>query len=112
MKRIFNTILAATALFAVTNCTDDFEEINTDPYGITDESAEQDGNNIGGFVRAMQAYVRTIDGGLQVEENLTGDAFSQFLVPPTPFVSNRNNVTYAFSWYDRQMNLKYNNMMS
>lgn len=112
MKRIFNTILAATALFTVTNCTDDFEEINTDPYGITDESAEQDGNNIGGFVRAMQAYVRTIDAGLQVEENLTGDAFSQFLVPPTPFVSNRNNVTYAFSWYDRQMNLKYNNIMS
>ncbi|SFB87630.1 Susd and RagB outer membrane lipoprotein [Zunongwangia mangrovi] len=112
MKRILNTILVATTSLVLTNCTDDFDEFNTDPYGITDESLEQDGNNIGGFVNSMQPYIRTIDAGLQVEENLTGDAFSQFLVPPTPFVSNRNNVTYNFTWYDRQMSLKYNNIMA
>ena len=41
MKRIIY-ILIVTLLFNISACTDNFEELNQNPYQIADESLEQD----------------------------------------------------------------------
>jgi hypothetical protein len=110
MNKIHNYISLAALLLIIASCTEKFEDINTNPYKISDESLKQDFNNIGGFFRQLQMNIYLYDG-LQTQTNLTGDAFAQYMVPPTPFTGNANNVTYYFRWYGDQWNNAYNKTM-
>ena len=47
MKNIYKYVLASLMVISFASCTDDFESINTDPNGITEESLTQNFNNIG-----------------------------------------------------------------
>lgn len=76
------------------SCTGDFEEMNTNPYEISDESLLQDFNQIGSFYPEMLNNIF----GEQVENNLVNDSFIRHLATPTPFEGERNNTTYYITW--------------
>ena len=111
MKKLLKYISIVALFYLATGCTKDFEEMNTNPYKVSDKSLEQDFNNIGGFFRQLQMNIYLYDG-LQTQSNLTADAFAQYLEPPTPFAGNVNNVTYYYRWYGDQWNNAYNKTMS
>jgi hypothetical protein len=97
-------------LLSMQACTGGFEEMNTNPYKVSDESLKQDFNNIGGFFKQLQMNIYLYDG-MQTQQNLTADAFAQYLVPPTPFGGNINNVTYYYRWYADQWTYSYSKTM-
>jgi hypothetical protein len=88
-------------------CTDNFEEMNKDPYQISDESLLQDFNQIGSFFPTMLANII----GEQVQNNLSNDAFVRHLATPTPFVGGANNTTYNITWNSYWGRI-YNTIMS
>lgn len=104
MKKFIYLICSILVLGA---CTDNFEEINTSPYQLTDESLQQDFNNVGSFYPSMFSQIF----GNQVNHNLTNVTYAQHLATPTPFTGGINNTTYYIRWngyWDRE----YNNVMA
>ena len=91
MKKILIIFIVA---FLANACTDGFEEANVNPYEITDESLEQDFNQIGSFYPTM---LYNIFGG-QVQENLAAESYCNYMAQPTVFVSGVNNTTYYITW--------------
>jgi hypothetical protein len=79
------------------SCTDDFEKINTDPNGITEESLTQMNNNVGNEFGPMFLNVFNVTPAwnYQLQQNLMADVFSGYMTAPTPFAGNVNNQTYA-----------------
>ncbi len=104
MKKILYAISLVLVLGA---CTEDFEEINTDPYQITGASLEQDFNDVGAFFPNMLKNLY----GIQIDHNLTNESFARHLATPTPFVGGVNNTTYYLRW-NRFWNIQYSNVMS
>jgi hypothetical protein len=91
-KNIFIYMTVLALLFS--GCTDSFEETNTNPYQISDESLRQDNNHVG-------AYFPTMLGNIfrdQTQHNLVHDSFVRHLATPTPFVGGVNNTTYYLRW--------------
>jgi len=111
MNKLYYTLSFLFLFAGVAGCTSGFEEANTNPYGVTQEDLTQDYMNVGGYFAQLQQNIYTIYSGLQVEQNLTGDAFAQYMVTPTPFMSNRNNLTYKFVWYGTRWNNDYSKIM-
>lgn len=106
MKRnifIYTTVLAL--LFS--GCTDSFEETNTNPYQISDESLRQDNQHVGAFFPTMLGNIF----GDQIEHNLAHDSWTRQLATPTPFVSGVNNTTYYIRW-NSYWNRCYNNVFA
>ncbi|PIB34661.1 hypothetical protein BFP72_04165 [Reichenbachiella sp. 5M10] len=101
INKIYKSMLAlgtaSMLTVAMQGCTDKFEEINTNPYGISNEALTQDFNHIGGrVVQATQnIYVITPAWVTQLQQNLNADIYSGYLAPPTPFAGNINNNTYS-----------------
>ncbi|WP_194767681.1 SusD/RagB family nutrient-binding outer membrane lipoprotein [Tamlana sp. I1] len=109
MKNIIKYTLAAVAAISLSNCTGDFEEINTNRYGYSDEELTQQNNHIGsGFSTMFDNIIRTNPGwNYQLQQNLNADIFSGYMASPTPFAGNINNQTYSlvdgwngFIWND------------
>lgn len=110
-KRIlyFAVLIFSLASFS---CTSQFEDINTNPYGVTDSQLTADYYNIGGYFAQLQNYIYNTSTSLQTEQNLVGDAYAQYMVPPTPFQSNVNNVTYKYVWYSQLWDYDYDEVMT
>mgnify|MGYP002639511607 CR=1 FL=1 len=109
MKKLIKYTLASFMAVSLMNCTDNFEDINTDPNGISNESLTQMNNNIGGSFTPMFLNVinATPAWNYQLQQGLIGDVYSGYMTPPTPFAGNVNNMTYAlvdgwngFPWSD------------
>lgn len=111
MKKLDSLLLILSIFVGAFGCTASFDSANTNPYGVTQGDLTQDYMNVGGYFAQLQQYIYTIYPGLQVEQNLTGDAFAQYMVTPTPFMSNRNNLTYKFVWYGARWNNDYAKIM-
>ncbi|MDP4185628.1 MAG: SusD/RagB family nutrient-binding outer membrane lipoprotein, partial [Bacteroidota bacterium] len=111
MDKIYHALLTLVFFSGAISCTSTFEDTNTNPYGVTQEDRKQDYLNVGGYFAPLQQNIYNISTDLQVEQNLTGDAFAQYMVTPTPFMSNRNNVTYKFVWYGNRWNNDYSKIM-
>src|SRR5665647_210898 len=111
MDKLYRLLLVLVIFVSMIGCTSGFESANTNPYGVTQEDMAQDHMDIGEYFAQLQQNIYTIYGDLQVEQNLTGDAFAQYMVTPTPFMSNRNNVTYKFVWYGNRWNNDYAKIM-
>lgn len=75
-------------------CTENFAELNTNPYQISDESLRQDNNHVGAFFPTMLNNIF----GDQIEHNLANESFVRHLGTPTPFVGGVNNTTYYIRW--------------
>jgi hypothetical protein len=104
-------ILLAAAVLTFQSCTKDFEEINTDPYAAADnqlpvgEEFKQVLENIYSY---SPAWVT------QLQQNLIGDVFSGYMMPPTPFRGNSNNMTYFLvdGWNGTPWDWAYANVMA
>ncbi|SFS36402.1 Susd and RagB outer membrane lipoprotein [Zhouia amylolytica] len=109
MNHIIKYTLASLAVLSLTNCTDSFEDTNSNPYGITLESLTQRNNHIGTKFAPMFANVIRVEPAwnYQLQQNLNADVFSGYMTAPTPFAGNINNQTYSlvngwngFIWID------------
>lgn len=98
MKKIIFVISVVFALF-LSACTENFEEINTDPYEISGESLEQDFNHVGAYFKTLwSGHWFTAIIGHQTMHNLQNESWSRQLGCPTPFVGGINNTTYYMRW--------------
>jgi len=97
MKNFLKYIAASVIAISTISCTDNFESINTDPNGITDESLTQMNNHIGSKFENMFLNVvnATPAWNYQLQQGLNGDIYSGYMTPPTPFAGNVNNMTYS-----------------
>lgn len=120
MKNIFRltaVALLATSLFSA--CTGAFEDMNTNPKGVSDEELKQDNNYVGmHFIPMMQSIYYNKNAGLNVWEyqliqNLNADLWSGYISTATAFASNVSNVTYAMNagWNDNCWDYAYNSVM-
>lgn len=106
MKKIIYIFIVAL-LLNTSACTDEFVELNEDPYQVTDASLKQDFNNVGAFYPPMLKNLF----GHQIEHNLSHDSWVRHLATPTPFVGGINNTTYYIRW-NTYWNRIYNSIMS
>ncbi|NRB52833.1 MAG: SusD/RagB family nutrient-binding outer membrane lipoprotein [Saprospiraceae bacterium] len=93
MKKI-HLLKYVLVLLIFVGCTEDFAELNKNPYQISDESLRQDNNHVGAFFPTMLNNVF----GDQIEHNLAHESFVRHLATPTPFVGGVNNTTYYIRW--------------
>ena len=121
MKNNFNKIvgIALTLLvvsIAFQSCTKDFDEINTDPYGISDGDLKIDYKLVGEPFKQAQLNIYTITPVwvMQLQQNLLGDVYSGYMMPPTPFRGNNNNMTYALvdGWNGFVWSVAYGDVMA
>lgn len=101
--------IAATALFMAPGCTKDFEEINTDPYTPKNIPVGEE------FKEVLQnIYAYSPAWITQLQQNLIGDVYSGYMMPPTPFRGNSNNMTYFLvdGWNEWPWHVAYGNVMS
>lgn len=115
MKKIIKYTIASVLALGLTNCTDSFEDTNTNPYGISYESLTQMFNHIGSSFDPMFLNVVKANpaSSYQLQQNLIGDVYSGYMTPPTPFIGNVNNMTYALvdGWNAQPWNSGYNQIM-
>ena len=92
MKNILKytaTALLAASMF--TACTGAFDDLNTDPKGVSDEELKQDNNYIGmHFIPMMQSIYYNNGGGTnpweyQLIQNLNADMWSGYVSTATAF---------------------------
>lgn len=121
MKNILKytaTALLAASMF--TACTGAFDDLNTDPKGVSDEELKPDNNYIGmHFIPMMQSIYYNNGGGTnpweyQLIQNLNADMWSGYVSTATAFAGNVNNITYAMNagWNDNCWDYAYNHVMS
>ncbi|PKV50300.1 SusD/RagB-like outer membrane lipoprotein [Aquimarina sp. MAR_2010_214] len=99
MKNIIKTtIITAFISLFVLSCTDDFEALNTDPNGLTEEQSQSDFLFIGGPFRPifLNIYRYAPAWHTQLQHNLNADTFCGYMAPPRPFAGGQNTTNYAF----------------
>ncbi|MBK0368934.1 RagB/SusD family nutrient uptake outer membrane protein [Flavobacterium agrisoli] len=86
------------SLLAAFSCTDNFEEINTNPEGATTGQIEQDYNNIKSLFKPSfsRMYISDITWQYQIQQSLQADAWSGYMITPVPF-GPLNNYDYALN---------------
>lgn len=93
LNKYTNAILFSAALLAGTACTDNFEEINTDPNGLTDNQVA-----LGDLFNEAQlsVFYNQSNGNweYQLIQNLNADLFSGYLAPPSAFNGGIYNDNY------------------
>ena len=113
-------VLPLAALFFFGACTDNFEEMNTDPVGISDEDLKADYQFIGVHFPQIQQMIYCnynwgwgVNWPYQIMQNLNADIFSGYMMTPTPFAGNVNNTTYALvdGWNASPFDYTYAYMM-
>lgn len=123
MKKInqYKLLAGVCALTLFTAC--DFEEINTNPFEMTDEMGIRDGVAIGGAITAMQRAVVPI--GTQADDtdiinqyqssyNLSADSWSGFFGQNNNWFSGSNNTTYYLqdTWVAATYKNSYTELLS
>ncbi len=92
INKYLNAVLFGAALFAGTSCAD-FEEYNTDPYGIADSQVA-----LGDLFNEAQLsiYYNQSNGNweYQLIQNLNADLFSGYMAPPSGFNGGIYNDNY------------------
>lgn len=96
IKKYSLLLATAGALTFGQSCTNKFEEINTNPVGVTDEQANADYALIAAFMSQAQRDIIPEDvGEYQLANNLCSDPYSGYFGAQAPFVGNANNLTYS-----------------
>jgi hypothetical protein len=118
-KYIYNTgnvaLIVLIIIFGFSSCTKKFEEYNNNPYGVSDQELDPDGALIVGSLQDAQRniYVNSPAWITQLQQNLLGDVYSGYMMPPTPFRGNSNNMTYDLvdGWNTWAYQPSYSNVM-
>ncbi len=112
-NNIIKTVLFS-GLVILSSCETD-DSINTDPYGQTLDELKQDDNNVRGYMAGMFNNILTLNPAwqAQLQQNLIGDVYSGYMMPPTPFRGNLNNMTYDLvdGWNQFAWDIAYQNIM-
>jgi Susd and RagB outer membrane lipoprotein len=112
--KIAGLVMAATLCFS--SCTKNFEEINKNPYGSTDDDLAADFALVPALLQQAQRsiYLYQPAPTFQLQQNLLSDIYSGYMMSPTPFGSNINNTTYSFvdGWINTTFATGYTNVMN
>lgn len=106
---IKSAVIIPTILLLV-SCTGNFEDLNTNPNGITDEQLEQDYNTFSVYYADIERYlINTTDWEYQLTQNLTADIWANYWVSGT--LDGANNQTYQLTWPDQKWNDIYDEVL-
>ncbi len=100
MKTIFYIyLIVAGVVLSLSGCDlDEFKDFNTDPFAVKPEHEQGDWLYLGGYITQMEKSIysnaNNSDWDFQIAQNLSGDIFSGYMAPPTPFNNDRNNANY------------------
>lgn len=114
LNKIKSTAICAS-LFLAIGCTDDFNSINQNPYGLTNEQLTQDFNHIKSpFQAAFNGVFNTLHWKYQLQQNLNADLWSGYMATPTGFRGGSNNATYDLvdGWNGFVWSLGYTDVMA
>lgn len=90
--KAFVIALVATTVYS---CTDGFDNINEDPYGVTKDEAERDAYSQGASMVAIQAWVvPTFPNAAQFTELLLGGSWSGYFADSNPGFNGKNFAQY------------------
>jgi hypothetical protein len=129
MKTKFNISIPASrlrvmgalclAVLTITSCKKSFENINTDPVGISDKELISDYNDLKFFFQMEQRSIVNFSGGgdpnsYQVQQSLNADNFSGYFMAPNPFNGGNNNTNYFMvqGWNGEAFKVGYLNIMA
>ncbi len=108
--------LAVAGSLLLGSCTKNFEQFNTDPYGLSNQDLAVDFKLLGTPLQQVQQniYVVTPAWNTQLQQNLIADIFSNYMGTPTPFAGNQNNSTYSLvaGWNTYPWDDAYGSVMS
>jgi hypothetical protein len=114
INKIKRTAICFSLLTAF-SCTDNFEDINTNPNGFTEEELKQDNNDIRSLFAPMfnRFLIVDVTWQYQVQQNLNADMWSGYMTTPIPF-GTFNNHDYALNsgWTSTPWDDGYLNLMS
>jgi hypothetical protein len=115
LNKIKTTVLCASLLMAV-GCTGDFDELNKNPAGFTNEQLEQDYNHIKAPINALFLGIfNTTHWKYQLQQNLNADLWSGYMATPTPFkgaAGDNSNYNYVNGWNGFIWDLAYTDVMA
>ena len=98
------------------SCTKNYEDINTDKYKPTGGDLQADFVFIGESIKEAQMNFYTFNPVwvMQLQQNLIGDVYSGYMMPPTPFAGNINNMTYSLvnGWNGFPWTVAYSSVMN
>jgi len=88
--------MATAVMLVAGSCTKDFKDYNKNPYGATNDDLLPDYGLVVGQLKEAQRsiYVYQPAWVTQLQQNLMGDVFSGYMMSPTPFRGNSNNLNY------------------
>lgn len=109
-------LILIAAAFSLSSCTKNFESFNKDTYGSTDKDLEADFAIVAAQLQQAQRsiYLYQPVPTFQLQQNLLGDVFSGYMMPPTPFGGNINNTNYNLvdGWITASWTTAYYNVMN
>jgi hypothetical protein len=108
--------LAIAGSLLLGSCTKNFENYNTDPYGLTNADLAVDFKLLGTPLQQVEQNIYVVNPAwnTQLQQNLIADIYSNYMATPTPFDGNQNNSTYALvaGWNTYPWDDAYGSVMS
>lgn len=89
-RQYFTLALLAIVSLQFTSCKKDFEKFNTDNTGIGSGKFQ-----IGLVYPGIQSNIFGLEGNYQLDQSLNADCYSGYMMAPTPFRGNINNLNYS-----------------
>lgn len=120
-KNIIIKFLAGISVLSLAaSCN--YEEINTNPYEMTDEMGKMDGISLGSYITAMEKYVVPVGtqadrtdmiNEYQTAYNLAADCWSGYFGQNNNWLSGNNNTTYYLvdGWLSSTYKNSYTNVL-
>lgn len=114
-KRFCNFLLVIALLALGSGCTGKFTDINKNPYDFTEADLKGDFQLMGAPITQAQLYLIHYNDPptAQLQQNLNADIFSGYMMSPTPFEGNINNMNYGllYIWNNYPWNEVYHWVM-
>ena len=107
------------AVLTTSSCKKNFEDINTNPIGVSDKDLISDYNDLKFFFQQEQRAIINFSGGgdpnsYQLQQNLNADVFSGYFMAPNAFGGGGNNTNYFMKtgWNGEAFKVAYLNVMA
>lgn len=103
-----SAVLLASLMALNFGCTKNFEDFNTNPTALSPEQTTAL------LKSAIGPIEQEIFHNYQIAQNLSADAFSGYMMAPTPFGGGINNMNYSLNdgWNSAGFNDQYNYVMA
>lgn len=99
-------------LMGAGGCTKNYSDINTNPAGISENAFKSDFQQV--ILTLQNAQKSIVHSTLyQIQENLSSDIYSGYMMTPTPFNGGNNNSNYFMmdGWNVSILNAAYNDVL-